>query len=331
MSALLSVEDLCVYFRAEHGVVKAVDGVSFELERGEVLGLVGESGSGKTVTNLAFMGLLPRPPAYYPRGAVRFAGQELLHADERSLRALRGRRIAMIFQDPMTALNPYLTIERQLCEVLEVHERATRRAARTRALQLVDRVGIADPERCLRAHPHELSGGMRQRIMIAMALLCSPELLIADEPTTAVDVTVQAQVLALIRELQAERGMSVILITHDLGVVAGMAHRIAVMYAGRIVESAPASALFAQPRHAYTQGLLASVPSMHTDRTAQLTPIRGMPPDLSNLPTGCPFHPRCRHALARCGDVYPELLTLEPQHSARCLLLEAPLQPREHP
>ena len=322
MSALLSVEDLCVYFRAEQGVVKAVDGVSFELERGEVLGLVGESGSGKTVTNLAYMGLLPRPPAYYPRGAVRFGGQELLHADERSLRALRGRRIAMIFQDPMTALNPYLTVERQLCEVLEVHERATRRAARSRALELVARVGIADPDRCMRAHPHELSGGMRQRVMFAMALLCSPELLIADEPTTAVDVTVQAQVLELMRELQAERGMSMILITHDLGVVAGMAHRIAVMYAGRIVEIAPASELFAQPRHPYTQGLLASVPHMHTDRAAQLKPIPGLPPDLSNLPSGCPFRPRCAHAMAKCEQVYPELLALNPQHRARCLLLE---------
>ena len=321
MSALLSVDDLCVYFRTEQGEVKAVDGVSFELERGEVLGLVGESGSGKTVTNLAFLGLLPRPPAYYPRGAVRFAGQELLHADERTLRALRGRRIAMIFQDPMTALNPYLTVERQLTEVLEVHERLSRRAARSRSLELLARVGIADPERSLRAHPHELSGGMRQRVMIAMALLCSPELLIADEPTTAVDVTVQAQVLELIRELQAERGMSVILITHDLGVVAGMAHRIAVMYAGRIVETATASALFARPRHPYTQGLLASVPRMDADRSAQLTPIPGLPPDLSRLPSGCPFRPRCPRVVARCEQVYPELIEIGPQHRARCLRL----------
>jgi len=321
VSALLSVDDLCVYFRTEQGEVKAVDGVSFELERGEVLGLVGESGSGKTVTNLAFLGLLPRPPAYYPRGAVRFAGQELLHADERTLRALRGRRIAMIFQDPMTALNPYLTVERQLTEVLEVHERLSRRAARSRSLELLARVGIADPERSLRAHPHELSGGMRQRVMIAMALLCSPELLIADEPTTAVDVTVQAQVLELIRELQAERGMSVILITHDLGVVAGMAHRIAVMYAGRIVETATASALFARPRHPYTQGLLASVPRMDADRSAQLTPIPGLPPDLSRLPSGCPFRPRCPRVVARCEQVYPELIEIGPQHRARCLRL----------
>ena len=322
MSALLSVEDLCVYFRAEQGVVKAVDGVSFELERGEVLGLVGESGSGKTVCNLAFMGLLPRPPAYYPRGAVRFAGQELLGADERSLRALRGRRIAMIFQDPMTALNPYLTVERQLTEVLEVHEGTPRRAARTRCAELLARVGIADPERCLRAHPHELSGGMRQRVMIAMALLCSPELLIADEPTTAVDVTVQAQVLALIRELQAERGMSVILITHDLGVVAGMAHRIAVMYAGRIVERAPTEVLFAAPRHPYTQGLLGSVPRMDADRAAQLTPIPGLPPDLSQLPGGCPFRPRCARAVTRCEQQYPELLEIASGHAARCVHLE---------
>ncbi|MEY4576825.1 MAG: hypothetical protein RL701_1528 [Pseudomonadota bacterium] len=328
MSALLEVDDLCVHFRSEHGLVKAVDGVSFQLERGEVLGLVGESGSGKTVTNLALMGLVPRPPAFYPRGAIRYAGQDLVHADERSLRKLRGRRIAMIFQDPMAALNPYLSVERQLTEVLEVHERVSHRVACTRSIDMLARVGIAEPERRMRSYPHELSGGMRQRVMIAMALLCNPELLIADEPTTAVDVTVQAQVLELIRDLQRGSAMSVILITHDLGVVAGMAHRIAVMYAGRIVEQADATTLFEQPRHPYTRGLLSSVPRMDAARDQRLQPIPGMPPDLSRLPSGCPFRPRCPQAFDRCVATYPELVDLaasaQPQslHHVRCLAVE---------
>lgn len=320
--ALLSVEDLCVYFRGEQGEVKAVDGVSFELQRGEVLGIVGESGSGKTVTNLAVMGLLPRPPAYFPRGAIRFGGRELLSADARTMRALRGRRIAMIFQDPMTALNPYLTVERQLTEVLELHERVAHRVARTRSIEMLARVGIADAEARMRAYPHELSGGMRQRVMIAMALLCSPELLIADEPTTAVDVTVQAQVLELIRELQAGSSMSLILITHDLGVVAGMAHRIAVMYAGRIVEMASADRLFSEPRHPYTQGLLASIPRMDTPRGESLVPIPGLPPNLAQLPPGCPFRPRCARAFDACAAMYPELKAIEPGHHASCLAIE---------
>jgi oligopeptide/dipeptide ABC transporter ATP-binding protein len=322
VSALLSVEDLCVYFRGEQGVVKAVDGVSFEIERGEVLGIVGESGSGKTVTNLAIMGLLPRPPAYFPRGAIRFDGRELIHADARTLRALRGRRIAMIFQDPMTALNPYLTVERQLTEVLELHERVSHRVACTRSIDMLKRVGIADAEARMRAYPHELSGGMRQRVMIAMALLCGPELLIADEPTTAVDVTVQAQVLELIRELQSGSSMSLILITHDLGVVAGMAHRIAVMYAGRIVEMASADRLFTEPRHPYTQGLLASIPRMDTPRGENLVPISGLPPNLAQLPAGCPFRPRCARAFDACAEVYPELKAIETGHSASCLAIE---------
>lgn len=319
--SLLSISDLCVHFRsdaADNAVVKAVDGVSLELERGEVLGLVGESGSGKSVTSLATMGLLPSPPAFFPRGSIRFDGQELLGADPRTLRKLRGRRIAMIFQDAMAALNPYLSVERQLTEVLELHERLSHRAACTRSIDMLARVGIADPERRMRAYPHELSGGMRQRVMIAMALLCSPELLIADEPTTAVDVTVQAQVLALIGELQRASAMSVILITHDLGVVAGMAHRIAVMYAGRIVEDASASALFERPLHPYTQGLLASVPRMDTPRDRALQPIPGMPPDLARLPPGCPFRPRCPRAFERCAQEYPALLQQSTLHSVRC-------------
>jgi oligopeptide transport system ATP-binding protein len=319
---LLSVDDLCVHFHSEQGLVKAVDGVSFELERGEVLGLVGESGSGKTVTNLALIGLLQRPPAFYPRGSIRFAGQELLGADERTLRKLRGRRIAMIFQDPMAALNPYLTVERQLTEVLELHERVSHRVARTRSTDMLARVGIPDPVRRMSAYPHELSGGMRQRVMIAMALLCSPELLIADEPTTAVDVTVQAQVLALINDLQRGSSMSVILITHDLGVVADMAHRIAVMYAGRIVESAKTTTLFERPQHPYTRGLLASVPRMDAARDQPLQPIPGLPPDLSRLPSGCPFRPRCTRAFERCAQEYPALIEEEAQHSVRCFAVQ---------
>jgi oligopeptide transport system ATP-binding protein len=255
---------------------------------------------------------------------VHFAGQELLHAPDRALRKLRGRRIAMIFQDPMTSLNPYLSVERQLTEVLELHEGLQPAAARKRSLDMLARVGIPDPVRRMKAYPHELSGGMRQRVMIAMALLCDPELLIADEPTTAVDVTVQAQVLELIRELQRGSAMSVILITHDLGVVAGMADRIAVMYAGRIVECARAEELFARPRHPYTQGLLGSIPRMDTLRSAALTPIAGLPPDLSNLPAGCPFRPRCSKAFADCA-AYPELKVLDahaPEHTVRCFAAE---------
>jgi oligopeptide transport system ATP-binding protein len=330
---VLSVRDLCVYFRTEIGVVKAVDGVSFDVKPGEVLGIVGESGSGKSVTNLAVMGLLPQPPAYFPRGEVRFAGRSLLDAPDRELRSLRGRRMAMIFQDPMSSLNPYLTIERQLTEVLEVHERLDRSQARLRALDMLARVGISDPERRLAAYPHELSGGMRQRVMIAIALICGPELLIADEPTTAVDVTIQAQILALIRDLQRDRStadrtsaagtrrsspevradsgangpqrMSVILITHDLGVVAGMADRVLVMYAGRIVEAADTETLFARPRHPYTRALLKSVPRLDSPPGAELATIPGLPPDLSNLDAGCPFRPRCPLAMPKCAEAYP--------------------------
>ena len=322
---LLSVRDLCVYFRTDQGVVKAVDGVSFDVAKGEVLGLVGESGSGKTVANLALLGLLPRPPAYFPRGEAHFGGRDLLRAGPRELRALRGKRIAMVFQDPMTSLNPYLRVSRQLSEVLELHQQLSAAEARARSVEMLGRVGIPDPARRIDAYPHELSGGMRQRVMIAMALLCEPELLIADEPTTAVDVTVKAQVLALMRELQRGGSMSMILITHDLGVVAGMAHRIAVMYAGRIVECASAEQLFDDPRHPYTQGLLASIPRLDTPRGAALTPIAGLPPDLSNLPEGCPFRPRCPRAFEDCARIYPDLRALELGHDARCLAVQREL------
>ncbi len=343
-SAVLSVRDLCVYFRTELGIVKAVDGVSFDVGPGEVLGIVGESGSGKSVTNLAAMGLLPRPPAYFPRGQVMFEGRSLLDAPDRELRDLRGRRIAMIFQDPMSSLNPYLTVERQLTEVVEVHERASRSHARLRAADMLARVGIPDAERRLDAYPHELSGGMRQRVMIAMALMCGPELLIADEPTTAVDVTIQAQILELIRDLQRgtqqadrisrtsapggtpiralpSRPMSVILITHDLGVVAGMAHRVAVMYAGRIVEAAETDELFEHPKHPYTRALLQSVPRLDAQPGVKLATIAGLPPDLSNLGQGCPFRPRCPLAMPKCADAYPPNFGTA-EHPVHCYAVE---------
>jgi oligopeptide transport system ATP-binding protein len=333
MSSVLTVRDLCVYFHTEQGEVKAVDGVTFDVKPGEVVGIVGESGSGKSVTSLAVMGLLTRPPAYFPRGEVVFDGRSLLTASDRELRTIRGRRVAMIFQDPMTSLNPYLTIERQLTEVLEEHESLSRAAARQRAVDMLARVGIPDAERRIDAYPHELSGGMRQRVMIAMALLCGPELLIADEPTTAVDVTIQAQILALIRELQAgtttfdriskthaaasSKRMSVILITHDLGVVAGMAHRVLVMYAGRIVEAADTETLFERPRHPYTRALLQSVPRLDTVPGTVLASIPGLPPDLSNLDAGCPFRPRCPLAMPRCAEAYPPNFGTE-EHPVHC-------------
>ncbi|MDD9967320.1 MAG: ABC transporter ATP-binding protein [Myxococcales bacterium] len=303
---LLRVDDLAVHFETDEGVVKAVDGVSFEVQRGEVLGIVGESGSGKSVANQAIVGLVPRPPGFYPRGRIHFDGQQVLGLSERKLRDIRGNRIAMIFQDPMTSLNPYLKVERQLTELLERHRNLDRRKARTGAIDMLVQVGMPEAERRVDAYPHELSGGMRQRVMIAMALLCEPELLIADEPTTALDVTIQAQVLDLIRDLQARLGTSVILITHDLGVVAGMAHRVAVMYGGRIVEQADTDTLFAAPRHPYTGGLLRSVPRIDSEPGRAIEAIKGLPPNPAALPAGCFFSPRCGRASERCGQVYPD-------------------------
>ncbi len=291
-------------------MVKAVDGVSFELEPGEVLGLVGESGSGKSVTSLSIMRLIQQPPGYFAGGSIELDGVDLLKLPEREMRALRGDRVSMIFQDPMTSLNPFLTVSRQLTEVLEVHRGLGRQASRHKAIEMLERVGIPEPAVRVDQYPHELSGGMRQRVMIAMALLCEPALLLADEPTTALDVTIQAQILELIRDLVKRTKTSVVLITHDLGVVAQMADRVAVMYAGRLVETGLADEVFAKAAHPYTQGLLHSIPRVDAAAAESLVPIRGVPPDLSALPSGCPFHPRCERVKTGCDQDYPPVVEL---------------------
>jgi len=315
---LLQVRDLHVHYRVDGGVAKAVDGVGFDVPRGSTLAVVGESGSGKSQTMFGILGLVPRPPGEVFGGAATLDGEDLLRAGEARLRALRGDRVAMIFQDPMTALNPFLTVERQLTEVLEVHRGMSRRAARGEALEMLRRVGIPDPERRIDQHPHQFSGGMRQRVMIAMALLCRPALLVADEPTTALDVTIQAQILELLRELQEELGSSTILITHDLGVVAGTADLVAVMYAGRVVERGTAAEIFGEARHPYTKGLLASVPRLDAAQKEALVPIPGQPPDPSRLPSGCPFRTRCSAATERCAAERPALRALGPGREVAC-------------
>ncbi len=303
---LLSVQDLVVRFQTREGTVHAVNGVSFDLDPGETLGLVGESGCGKSVTNLAIMRLLPKPAGRVESGQVLLEGEDLLGLDESEMRQVRGRDIAMIFQDPMTSLNPVLTIDEQMVETIRAHRSVTRDEARHRAVDLLGRVGIPRPEARLHDYPHQFSGGMRQRVMIAMALALEPKLLIADEPTTALDVTIQAQVLELLRQLTSELGTAVILITHDLGVVAGMTQRINVMYAGFVVETGPTADIFARPTHPYTVGLLHSIPRLDAE-DEELIPIEGVPPDLRSEPIGCPFAPRCAWRIERCWDVNPEL------------------------
>jgi oligopeptide transport system ATP-binding protein len=315
--ALLSVRGLRTNFRTPDGIVRAVDGVSFDVWPGETLGLVGESGCGKTVTALSIMRLVPEPPGSVS-GEMVFDGQDLLKLDSQRLRRVRGRRIAMIFQDPMTSLNPVLTISRQLTEGLEQHLGLGRRAARERAIELLDLVGIAAAGSRIDDYPHQFSGGMRQRVMIAMALSCRPELLIADEPTTALDVTVQAQILDLIRRLTAELGTAVLFITHNLGVVAGLCDRVNVMYAGRIVESAATDDVFARPKHPYTLGLLKSIPRLDEPRRDRLMAIEGSPPDLLALPPGCPFAPRCAYRVERSLAERPELREVHPNHWVAC-------------
>ncbi|MBX5484866.1 MAG: ABC transporter ATP-binding protein [Myxococcaceae bacterium] len=319
---LLEIHDLHVTFRTPEGPVHAVDGVDFTLERGRTLALVGESGSGKSVSSLALMGLLPSPPAIVRGGPCLFEGISLLEAPEAERRRLRGNRMAMIFQDPMTALNPFLTIGRQLTEVLEVHRGVEGRPARARAEQMLHDVGLADPSRAFDQYPHEFSGGMRQRVMIAMALLLEPSLVIADEPTTGLDVTVQAQILALLKERAQKNEAAVLLITHDLGVVAGTADEVAVMYAGRIVEHADVDTLFRAPRHPYTRGLLQSLPRLDSTPKVELSVIPGHPPDPVRLPAGCPFRPRCRVAVERCAHERPALQEVAPGQRTACFVAE---------
>jgi oligopeptide transport system ATP-binding protein len=314
---LLVVDGLEVRFWTSRGIVHAVNGVSFDIAPGETLGIVGESGCGKSVTSLALLGILPRA-GRVTAGSARFDGQELTAMSDSQLRSIRGRQIAMIFQDPMTSLNPVLTIGRQLREPLETHLGLDKKGALARAAELLDQVGIPRAKSRLRDYPHQFSGGMRQRAMIAMALACEPKLLIADEPTTALDVTIQAQILDLLRELVAERDTALIMITHDLGVVAGICERVKVMYAGTFVESGPADQIFGRPRHPYTLGLLESVPRLDARRSAALTPIPGAPRNMLEAPTSCPFAPRCRFRQSRCDAELPLLRELEPEHTAAC-------------
>ena len=320
---LLRVRDLEAHFDTEHGAVRAVDGIGFDVGRGESVALVGESGCGKTATALALLGLLPGPAGRIVGGGARFDGRELVGMDDAELRALRGRRVAMIFQDPMTSLNPYLRVEEQLVEGPQRHLGLSRTRARARAVELLERVGIPDAPHRIHAYPHELSGGMRQRVMIAMALACEPDLLVADEPTTALDVTVQAQILALLAELRAERGLALLLITHDLAVVAETCQRVLVMYAGRIVEQGPIGPIFEDPRHPYTLGLLRSMPRLDERQSTELAAIPGQPPNLQALPAGCAFRERCAFAFARCLQ-RPDLLAFGPGRAKACHLERLP-------
>ena len=316
MLPLLSVEGLATHFPTSEGVLRAVDGVSFTIDRGEVLGLVGESGCGKSVTSLSIMRLLP-PPGRIAAGRILFEGEDLLGKDPEAMRRVRGARIAMVFQEPMTSLNPVFSIGDQIASAVLAHGGAGRHAAWERTHAMLDLVQIPSPRQRARDYPHQLSGGLRQRAMIAMALAAGPALLIADEPTTALDVTIQAQILDLLRRLQAERGMAVLLITHDLGVVAELCHRVAVIYGGRIVELAPVGRLFARPIHPYTRGLLECLPQ--PSRFGQpLASIEGVPPDLRQPGTGCRFAPRCAHAIASCRHDDPALVEREPGHFVAC-------------
>jgi oligopeptide transport system ATP-binding protein len=315
---LLEVRDLRTQFMTQDGVVKAVDGVSFHVMPGETLGVVGESGSGKSMTGLSIMRLIPSPPGKIATGEILLEGRDIRKMSDNDVRKIRGKEIAMIFQDPMTSLNPVLTISRQLCEAIQLHLSMNKDQARRRAVELLKMVGIPNAESRLDQYPHQFSGGMRQRVMIAMALSCNPKLIIADEPTTALDVTIQAQILDLMRTLQSERDTGVILITHSMGVVAGMADRVQVMYAGHIVETSTTEEVFANPRHPYTVGLMKSIPRLDATSKSKLEPIRGLPPDLIDLPDMCPFVPRCNYAREKCEQKNPPLLEVAPGHYSAC-------------
>ncbi len=308
---ILEINNLKTYFNTEDGVVKAVDGVSISLKPGELIGIVGESGSGKSITAMTIMGLLPGGTANIDSGEVLFDGKDLLKASEREMQRVRGGDIAMIFQDPMTSLNPFLRISTQMIETIVLHQNVKRKEAREIAIKSLEMVGIPDPVKVVDSYPHQFSGGMRQRVMIAMALSCNPKILIADEPTTALDVTIQAQIIDLLKALSANLGTSIIMISHDLGVIAGLCDRICVMYAGKIVEESCAVDLFKEPYHPYTQGLIASVPRVDMDVTARLISIEGQPPNLLNLPKGCAFYDRCPKRMDICRDKLPESKVLK--------------------
>ena len=318
MGKLLDVKDLKTYFLTDDGLVKAVDGVSFDLYEGETLGLVGESGCGKSVSALSILRLIPYPPGKIVNGDINFDGKKILEISEDEMRDIRGNDIAMIFQEPMTSLNPVLTVGRQVAEPLEIHHNVKKQEALKQAVTLLQKVQIPEAGIRVQAYPHQFSGGMRQRAMISMGLGCDPKLMIADEPTTALDVTVQAQLLDLLKSLTRDFGMSLIIITHNLGVVARYADRVNVMYAGRIVEKGTADDIYDDPRHPYTIGLMASVPQLDQDVKKKLVPIEGQPPDLSNLPLGCAFHPRCTYATEKCREEIPELEAISETHQKAC-------------
>ncbi len=316
--AVLQVQDLKTVFATRAGDIHAVNSVSFALQPGELLGVVGESGSGKSVTMMSLIGLLPSPPAEVRAGTVQFGGNDLLKLDKKALQALRGRDIGFVFQDPMTSLNPVFSVGFQIMEPLRKHMGMDRAKARRRAMELLQLVGIPDAERRLRDFPHQFSGGMRQRVMIAIALACDPKVLIADEPTTALDVTIQAQILELVKDLRQKLGMAIIWITHDLGVIAGIADRVMVMYGGQVVEYGPVREVFANPAHPYTRALMTTVPSVRGERAAKLNVIEGQPPMLSQHPTACPFRARCSHAFDRCARENPQRYPVAEGHDAAC-------------
>ncbi len=323
---VLRVENLKVSFKLDEGIVQAVRGVSFSIDHGETLGIVGESGSGKSVTNLAIMGLIPKPPGVIEGGRAWFDRRDLLAATPKELQRVRGRRIGMIFQDPMTALNPFMTIGEQMTEVTRLHLALGRSEAKRHAAAMLGLVGIPSPEMRLKLYPHQFSGGMRQRVMIAMALSCEPDLLIADEPTTALDVTIQAQIIDLLRSIQEQKRTSIILITHDLGVVASICHRVMVMYAGKVVEQADVHSIFRSPQHPYTRGLLASLPKIDGQIESRLVSIPGSPPDMTKLTNGCSFSPRCPNRIDACEATEPRLVAIGQQASAACVHVQ-PMAP----
>ncbi len=319
---LLEVENLKTYFYSDDTVVKAVDGITYSIEEGETVALVGESGCGKSVSSLSILGLIPSPPGRIVDGEVRFRGIDLLQLSPSQMRTYRSRRVAMVFQEPMSSLNPVINIETQLTEGMITQLSLTNRQANVRALELLETVGISDPERRMAQFPHEFSGGMRQRVMIAIALSCEPDLIIADEPTTSLDVTIQAQILDLMQTLTRDRNMALLLITHNLGVVARYVERINIMYAGRIIEHGASTDIFEKPSHPYTVGLLNSIPRIDRDTRSSLDPIPGQPPDLARLSVGCHFAERCRNAFDRCISEYPQTVQVEPRHTATCWVAE---------